>query len=140
MIKVHLYGTFYCTRAALRHMEPARSGAIVNMASVLRDPGPRRGPPTTPRPRRAIIGFTKSVAARGRRPSASGSTRWHPASSTRRCSSFLDDTTKSMIAQTRSAPGRLGRPDEVAEAVRFLAGDEGSYCFGEILTVTGGFG
>jgi NAD(P)-dependent dehydrogenase (short-subunit alcohol dehydrogenase family) len=50
----------------------------------------------------------------------------------------MGDAIKGMLVG-RHAAGRLGRAGEVAEMVRFLAGEESSFCFGEILTVTGGY-
>ena len=52
VLDITLTGTFRCTRAALRHMLPSRSGVIVNNASVL-GWRPSRARPTTPQPRRA---------------------------------------------------------------------------------------
>ena len=135
MIKVHLYGTFHGVRAALRHMEPARAGAIVNVASIYG----LRGSPTTPEyaaAKHGIVGLTKSVglevAPLGIRVNAVAP-------------GFVDtpllDPVKDALAviQQQIPSGRLGRPEEVAELVRFLAGPESSYCFGEVLTLTGGF-
>jgi 3-oxoacyl-[acyl-carrier protein] reductase len=135
MIKVHLYGTFHGVRAALRHMEPAGAGAIVNVASIYG----LRGSPTTPEyaaAKHGIVGLTRSVALEvaplGIRVNAVAP-------------GFVDtpllEPVKDALAviQQQIPAGRLGRPEEVAELVRFLAGPESSYCFGEVLTLTGGF-
>jgi 3-oxoacyl-[acyl-carrier protein] reductase len=135
VIKVHLYGAFHGVRAALRHMEPQRSGAIVNIASIYG----LRGAATTPEytaAKHGIVGLTRSVglevAGLGIHVNAVAP-------------GFVDtpllrpmQPALDLIAGQIPA-GRLGRPDEVAELVRFLAGPESSYCFGEVLTLTGGF-
>ncbi len=136
IMRIHVHGTFHGMRAALRHMEPARSGAIVNLASIFG----LRGAPTTPAyaaAKHAIIGLTRStgseVASLGIRVNAVAP-------------GFIDtpllagvDALKPMIvAQTPAR--RLGRPEEVAEAVRFLAGPEASYSFGDVVQLTGGSG
>jgi 3-oxoacyl-[acyl-carrier protein] reductase len=135
MIKVHLYGTFHGTRAALRHMETARSGAIVNVASIYG----LRGASTTPdyaAAKHGIVGLTRSAALEAA-PLGIRINAVAPG--------FIDtpllDPVKDVVGflQQQIPSGRLGRPEEVAELVRFLAGPESSYCFGEVLTLTGGF-
>jgi 3-oxoacyl-[acyl-carrier protein] reductase len=135
MIKVHLYGTFHGMRAALRHMEPARAGAIVNVASIYG----LRGSPSTPdyaAAKHGIVGLTRSAALE----SAPLGIRINAVAP-----GFIDTPLLApvqdavAILQQQIPAGRLGRPEEVAELVRFLAGPESSYCFGEILTLTGGF-
>jgi 3-oxoacyl-[acyl-carrier protein] reductase len=139
MIKVHLYGTFHGTRAALRHMQAARRGAIVNIGSI----AALRPFPSTPHyaaAKGAIVALTRSVgyevAPLGIRVNAVAP-------------GFIDTPLLSIaespelsaavhqILPTRIGAGRLGLPEEVAAAVAFLASDEASFCFGEVLTVTG---
>jgi len=136
VIRVHLYGTFHGTRAALRHMEPARAGSIVNLASIYG----LRGSPGTPEyaaAKHGIVGLTRSVglevAPLGIHVNAVAP-------------GFIDTPLLAPVAgpmldmlTTQIPSGRLGRAEEVAELVRFLAGPESSYCFGEVLTLTGGF-
>ena len=136
MIKVHLYGTFHGTRAALRHMTPARRGAIVNVSSVL-GLRPMAGALAYATAKAGIIAFTKSVgqevAPYGVRVNAV-------------CPGWIDTPLLApmdpmMIAGIvmQIPQGRMGRPEELAELVRFLSGPESSYCNGDIFAASGGF-
>lgn len=136
MIKVHLYGTFYGCRAALRHMIPARSGSIVNISSVL---GQRHsaGAPHYAAAKAGIISLTKSVSEE----SSGLGVRVNAV-----CPGWIDtpliapfsDRLKTMIT-SRIGIGRMGTAEELAELVRFLCGPESSYCTGDVFTASGGY-
>lgn len=136
MIRVHLYGTFHGTRAALRHMTPARRGAVVNVSSVL-GLRPMSGVAHYAAAKAGIIALTKSagqeVAPFGVRVNAV-------------CPGWIDTPLLAPLdAITRGAitmqipRGRMGTADEIAELVRFLCGPESSYCNGDVFAASGGF-
>jgi 3-oxoacyl-[acyl-carrier protein] reductase len=136
MIRVHLYGAFYGTRAALRHMTPARSGAIVNISSVL-GLRPLAGAVHYATAKAGIIAFTKSVgqevAPFGVRVNAV-------------CPGWVDTPLLApmdpmmMAGIVMQIPrGRMATAGELAELVRFLAGPDSSYCNGDVFAASGGF-
>ena len=136
MIRVHLYGTFYGTRAALRHMTPVRRGAVVNVSSVL-GLRPLAGALHYATAKAGIIALTKSVgqevAPFGVRVNAV-------------CPGWIDTPLLGALDPMMMAgiimqipQGRTGRPEEIAELVRFLSGPESSYCNGDIFAASGGF-
>jgi len=137
MIRTHLYGAFHGTRAALRHMQPARRGVIVNIASIL-GLTPSPGAPHYSAAKAGIIALTKSVAGEvahlGIRVNAV-------------CPGFvdtpllgdIDDLVRAGIVM-RIGLGRMARAGELAELVRFLCGDESSYCTGDVFSASGAFG
>ncbi len=136
MIRVHLYGTFYGTRAALRHMEVARSGAIVNISSILGHT-PSAGAPHYSAAKAGIIALTKSAALE----TAHLGIRINAV-----CPGYIDtpllapfDEVMRAAITMRIGSGRMGRAEELAELVRFLAGPESSYCTGDIFTASGGY-
>jgi len=134
MMKTHVYGTFHGMRAALRHMEPARSGAIVNLCSVYTYEG-SVATPEYAAAKHAIAGLTKSagaeVAPLGIRVNAVAP-------------GFIDTPLLDPMSDvkpyllSRIPAGRLGHAEEVAELVRYLVCDA-TYSFGEILPVSGGW-
>jgi 3-oxoacyl-[acyl-carrier protein] reductase len=136
MIKIHLYGTFYGTRAALRHMTPQRFGSIVNISSIM-GLRPAAGAPHYSAAKAGIIAFTKStaqeVAPFGVRVNAV-------------CPGWVDtplldafDEMTRMGIRMQTPIGRLAQADELAQVVRFLAGPESSYCIGDVFPVSGGW-
>lgn len=136
MMQVHLYGAFYGTRAALRHMTPARSGSIVNISSVL-GLRPMAGAVHYATAKAGIIAMTKSVgqevAPFGVRVNAV-------------CPGWVDTPLLAPMDPLIVAgivmqipKGRMATAQELAELVRFLAGPDSSYCNGDVFAASGGF-
>jgi len=136
MLAVHLDGTFYGTRAAARSMALRRTGSIINIASLCGLDG-CAGYPHYSAAKAGIIGFTRSVAkelaVQGIRVNAVA-----PGFIEASMAGVEDDTVRASL-RLRTPIGRLGRSDEVAATVAFLAGDDGGFFVGETLSLNGGF-
>ena len=136
MLEIHLFGTFYCTRAALRLMEAGGAGgAIVNMASVAGLAG-IPGLPHYGAAKAGIIGFTKSVALEV----GGGKIRVNAIAPGWIDTPMTADTPPMVRQMTlmRTALGRAGLPEEIAAAALFLASDEASFVTGQVLSPNGG--
>jgi NAD(P)-dependent dehydrogenase (short-subunit alcohol dehydrogenase family) len=135
MLEIHLFGTFYCTRAVLRIMEERGSGAIVNMASVAALAG-IPGSAHYGAAKAGIIGFTKSVALEV----GSGGIRvnaiapgWIQTPMTADAPPMLQQ-----LILMRTPLGRVGTPEDIASVALFLASDEASFVTGQVVSPNGG--
>jgi 3-oxoacyl-[acyl-carrier protein] reductase len=137
VIDTNLASVFYTCRAACRGMMRKRSGAIVNMSSIVGVHG-NWGQANYGASKAGIIGFTKSLA----RELGSRNVRANVVApgyvSTRLTDVLPEEATQTMLANTPL--GRLGDPEDVAHAVRFLCSNEASFITGEVLLVDGGLG
>ena len=135
MIGVHLNGTFFCTREALRLMARRNRGAIINMSSVAALMGLETSPHYSAA-KGGILAFTRAVsrevASRGIRVNAI-------------CPGYIDTPmTRPMspVSQrliiARTPLGRWGEPEEIAATAAFLASDDASYFTGQWLSPNGG--
>jgi 3-oxoacyl-[acyl-carrier protein] reductase len=137
VLETNLSSVFYTCRAITRPMMRKRSGAIVNISSIVGVHG-NWGQTNYAASKAGIIGFTKSLArelgSRGIRANviAPGYVK------SRLTDAIPEEARNAMLANTPL--GRLGDPADVAGAVRFLCSDEASFITGEVLLVDGGLG
>jgi NAD(P)-dependent dehydrogenase (short-subunit alcohol dehydrogenase family) len=139
LLDIHLKGTFLASREAARVMLPRRRGAIVNLGSIAGLTGlPRRN--TYGAAKAGIVALTRSMACEWARQGirvnavAPGYVR----------TALVDELERTGKLDTaalerRTPLGRLARPEEIAEAVWFLASPQASYVTGAVLSVDGGW-
>jgi 3-oxoacyl-[acyl-carrier protein] reductase len=137
VIDTNLASVFYTCRAVTRPMMKKRAGAIVNISSIVGVHG-NWGQTNYAASKAGIIGFTKSLA----RELGSRNIRANVVApgyvKTQLTDVLPDEATGAMLENTPL--GRLGDPEDVAGAVRFLCSDAASFITGEVLLVDGGLG
>ena len=135
MLAVHLDGTFFCSREALKIMNPQMSGAIINMGSIMGTAG-GAGAVAYCAAKAGILGFTRSLArevvTRNIRVNAIAP-GWIDTDMT----APLDELRAVIAAGTPMR--RFGDPDDIAWAAVYLASEEAKFVTGQVLSPNGGW-
>ena len=135
VIATNLKGAFLMTKAVLRPMMRAKSGSIVNMASVVGIMG-NAGQANYAASKAGLIGMTKSVA----REVAAAGIRVNAVApgyiETDMTAAMPEAAQQAMCSMIPAA--RAGKPEDVARAVAFLVSDDSAYITGQVLAVDGG--
>jgi 2-hydroxycyclohexanecarboxyl-CoA dehydrogenase len=143
VIAINLVGVLNCTHAALPGMQDARYGRIVSISSEAGRVG-SKGSATYSAAKGGVIAFTKAIARENARYAinanavAPGPIETPLLMGARELGEIGEKVIETMKSATQL--GRLGRPEEVAAAVAFLASEDASYVTGETLGVSGGLG
>jgi len=137
VFETNLHGAFYFSRAAAKAMLRQHSGRIINISSVVGIMG-QAGQTNYAATKAGLIGFSKSLArelgSRGITVNAIAP-GFIETAMTEAMTEKMKETLQGQIPL-----GRLGKPDDVADAALFLASDAASYITGAVLQVDGGLG
>ncbi len=128
-------GAVFCAKACIKAMMRKRHGRVINLSSVVGETG-NPGQVVYSASKAALLGITRTLA---REYASRGITVNAIAPGfieTEMTSGLTEAARKGIIEQTPL--GRIGRPEEVAAAVVFLASDEASYITGQVVRVNGG--
>ena len=136
VIEVNLKGTFNCCKAVVEVMKQQGYGKIVNISSIAGKMGDITSAPGYGPSKAAVDALTKTLARQLARYSINVNAVSPHAIETEMSAQWSVERRKEIIA---SIPlGRIGKPEDVAEAVLFLVSDSASFITGEILDVNGG--
>jgi 3-oxoacyl-[acyl-carrier protein] reductase len=136
VIEVNLKGTFNCCKAVAGIMKQQGYGKIINVSSIAGKMGDITSAPGYGPSKAGIDALTKTLARQLAQYGINVNGVAPHAIETEMSAQWSDERRKEIIA---SIPlGRLGKPEDVANAVLFLASDEASFITGEILDVNGG--
>jgi len=135
VLDANLKGAFHTTKAVIKGMMKRRAGRIVNITSIVGLTG-NKGQANYAASKAGLIGFTKSVAkeyaSRGILVNCVA-----PGFIETDMTAALPEAARASLLED-IALGRLGRPEDVAGAVLFLASDLAAYVTGQVLVVDGG--
>ncbi len=135
VLSINLKGSFLCTKAALKYMSKQRAGTIINIASIVGAMG-NAGQANYVASKAGLIGLTKTIAReyanRGITANAVA-----PGFIDTAMTQALSENVRQELAK-QIPMGKLGTPQDVANAVRFLASPWASYITGQVIHVNGG--
>ena len=147
VLRVNLSGAFYMSKPALAHMLERGSGRIINISSVVAETG-NVGQANYAASKSGLLGFTKSLAREAALALGNaGDLADGIGLTVNAVTPGLIETDMTAAIPERAMArivsgipmGRIGRPDEVARVVRFLAADASSYITGQVWAVNGGY-
>jgi 3-oxoacyl-[acyl-carrier protein] reductase len=135
VISINLKGVFNCIKAVTRPMMKARGGRIINISSVVGVMG-NPGQANYVSAKAGVIGLTKSVARELAARNITVNAVAPGFIETDMTAVLGEETRQNLMAQIPLQ--RLGKPEDIAHAVKFLASEEASYMTGQVLHVDGG--
>ena len=136
VMSVNVDGAFFCMKYELAHMVEHGGGAIVNASSTFGLAGGAGGP--YPASKHAIVGLTKSVALDYATDGIRVNSVHPGAIFTPMTERLRDDPVLWEGLSTMHPMGRMGRPEEIADAVVWLCSDEASFVTGHTMVIDGG--
>ena len=147
VLSVNLSGAFFIAQAALEHMIERGTGRIINMSSAIGETG-NIGQANYAASKSGLFGLTKSLAReaifqlnRAQRPPGDGvGVTVNAVTPGYIATDMMATIPDKVLDRVRGQipVGRLGRPEEIARVVCFLAADQSAYITGQIWAVNGG--